>query len=114
MSRFERLGGTPALSTKGRQLSASAAIVLALLAPAEASSQSAPGRFMPGSVSGEKNDYNLSISADGRLMVFARSDADFANATIMISEQPVEPGTGWSAPQPIAFSADRYGTPILG
>ncbi|GHA79530.1 TolB family protein [Cognatilysobacter bugurensis] len=56
-------------------------------------------------VSSERSDYNLSTSADGQRRVFARSDAQFENARIFES---VRSATGWSAPQPIAFTDTRW------
>ena len=57
------------------------------------------------SVSSERSDYNLSVSDDGQTIVFARSDAGFANARIMV----VEGGPrGRSTPVPIGFSDARY------
>lgn len=81
------------------------AVVLALPAAAFALAQVPPTPFMPGAVSGPKNEYNLSLSDNGRTMVFARSDADFRAAGIMVSERR---GRRWSAPAPIAFSDARY------
>ncbi len=51
------------------------------------------------------NDYNLSTDDAGRMVVFARSEADFANARILVSERR---GGRWSEPQPIAFTDPRY------
>lgn len=80
-------------------------VLLALAAPMLALTQPALTPFMPGVVSTEKNEYNLSISDDGRLMVFARSDADFRLAKIMVAARK---GRKWSAPAPISFSDDRW------
>ena len=65
----------------------------------------APAPFLPGVVSTAANEYNPSLTEDGRLMVFARSAADFADARIMTMQKTAG---GWSAPQPIAFSDARY------
>jgi hypothetical protein len=51
------------------------------------------------------NDYNPSLDGAGRRMVFARSEADFARAKIYVTSRR---GAGWSAPERIAFSDDRY------
>jgi hypothetical protein len=51
------------------------------------------------------NDYNPSVDRAGRHMVFARSEADFRNAKIYVAARR---GRGWSAPERIAFSDDRY------
>lgn len=80
-----------------------AALLCAAAGPALA--QPAPAPFMPATVSGEQNDYNLSLSDDGRTMVFARSDADFRGARIMVS---MRKGKGWTPPRPIEFSDDRW------
>ncbi len=56
-------------------------------------------------VSGKLNDYNLSTSADGRTMTFARSGADFADSRILIRERR---GRGWTKARPVEFSDARY------
>lgn len=53
--------------------------------------------------SSPQNDYNLSEA--GRTRVFARSEAEFRNARIMVSERT---RAGWSEPRPIAFSDPRW------
>lgn len=83
------------------------AACLLLAAPVFAQSTLVP--FMPGTVSREKNEYNLSVSDDGRMMVFARSEADFARAKIMVSERSFDAGSAnWARPRPISFSDERY------
>jgi Tol biopolymer transport system component len=52
-----------------------------------------------------ENDYNLSYDKAERLLVFARSKADFKDAHIYVSEKK---GGRWSPPAPIAFSDPRY------
>lgn len=84
------------------------AVLLALACAVPALAQLTPAPFAPGLVSGPRNDYNLSISDDGRTMVFARSDADFAHAKIMLSERGPGAGTDWPAPRAIGFSDERY------
>lgn len=81
------------------------AALFALPAAALALAQVPLAPFMPDTVSGPKNEYNLSRSDDGRTLVFARSEADFRGARIMVSERR---GRGWSTPAPIAFSDERY------
>ena len=78
-------------------------IIAALLASALTHAPLVP--FEPDTVSGPKNDYNLSVSDDDRTMVFARSEADFREAKIMVA---VREGLGWGTPEPIAFSDDRW------
>src|SRR5687768_15463178 len=56
-------------------------------------------------VSSPKNDYNLSYDRAERIRVFARSEADFANAMIHISWRR---SGRWSLPEPITFSDPRY------
>jgi hypothetical protein len=56
-------------------------------------------------LSSERNDYNPSTDARERFLVFARSDADFANARIMVSQRQ---GRTWAEPRPISFSDSRY------
>jgi hypothetical protein len=53
--------------------------------------------------SSPQNDYNFSEA--GRTRVFARSEAEFRNAKIMVSERTAR---GWSEPRPIAFSDPRW------
>lgn len=55
--------------------------------------------------SSPKNDYNLSYDRSERLLVFARSDADFAKAKIYVAEKR---RGRWSEPKPIHFSDSRY------
>ncbi len=64
---------------------------------------SAPRPLAP--FSSERNDYNLSLAADERLAVFARSDADFAHAAIFVAERR---GGSWSPPRPISFADPRF------
>jgi Tol biopolymer transport system component len=56
-------------------------------------------------VSSPRNDYNLSYDRSERIFVFARSDADFANAKIYVAERR---GARWSQARPIAFSDPRF------
>jgi Tol biopolymer transport system component len=51
------------------------------------------------------NDYNLSFDARERLVVFARSEADFRKARIFVAKRTK---SGWTVPTPISFSDDRY------
>jgi dipeptidyl aminopeptidase/acylaminoacyl peptidase len=82
------------------------AALLVLAAPAAVSAESdSPAAFAPGTVSTAKNEYNLSVSDDGRTMVFARSEADFAAARIMVASRK---GGRWSRPEPISFSDERW------
>ncbi|HEX8127208.1 MAG TPA: hypothetical protein VF548_16655 [Allosphingosinicella sp.] len=60
---------------------------------------------MSADVSSPMNDYNLSYDAAERIRVFARSEADFANAMIYVSTRK---GKRWSPPEPIAFSDPRF------
>jgi hypothetical protein len=62
-------------------------------------------RLRTDSVSGPLSEYNYSESDDGKLAVFARSEADFARARIMVTRRT---GRGWSTPAPIGFSDPRY------
>lgn len=108
MTCLDEIGARAAPSARRSCGMAVAAVALALTVPAQAVSQTVPTPFLKGSVSSDRNDYNLSLSADRRLMVFARSDAEFANARIMVSERLDGGEDGWSPPQPIAFSDVRY------
>lgn len=51
------------------------------------------------------SDYNPSLDVSERLMVFARSEADFRNARIFESKRG---GRVWSRPAPISFSTGPY------
>ena len=74
------------------------AILLAAAAVAQGHASVTP-------VSSDLNDYNLSLDGAEQVMVFARSEAEFRNARILIAEKS---GAGWSAPVPISFSDERY------
>lgn len=65
----------------------------------------APAPFMPDVVSTAANEYNLSVTRDGLTMVFARSQANFAAAQILIMEKR---GDSWSTPQRPSFSDGQY------
>ncbi len=77
-------------------------ITAALLAAAAAV---APSAQLLATFSSERNDYNLSMDRAERIAVFARSDAEFRNARIMVAERRAR---SWSQPQPIAFTDPRY------
>jgi hypothetical protein len=64
-----------------------------------------PGAAPIVSVSSPLNDYNLSMDAGERVMVFARSEADFKRARILTAGRQ---GRGWSDPKPISFSDARF------
>ena len=72
-------------------------MIHAAIAFALAASMSVADVFSP------LNDYNLSEA--GRIRVFARSEAEFRNARILVSERR---GRGWSEPRPIAFTDPRF------
>jgi hypothetical protein len=65
----------------------------------------AAGAEMMSNVSSPFNDYNFSEDKAGRLRVFARSEAEFQKARIMVSERR---GGRWTAPAPIVFSDSRW------
>lgn len=56
-------------------------------------------------VSSPLNDYNPSLDARERTMVFARSEADFRNARIFVTRRA---GTKWAEPAPISFTDPRF------
>ena len=58
-----------------------------------------------GWLSGARNDYNLSTDAAQELLVFARSDTDFANSRILVSRKR---GEQWDEPHEAAFTDARY------
>lgn len=58
-----------------------------------------------GWLSTERNDYNVSMDADSRLMVFARSDAGFEGSRIWFAQRGDQ---GWSQPVEAPFSNPRY------
>ena len=57
------------------------------------------------SVNSALNEYNLSLDEAERVMVFARSEAEFKKARILIAERSSD---GWSTPSLISFSDERY------
>lgn len=59
------------------------------------------------SVSSPMNDYNLSIDDAHQTLVFARSEADFRNARILVATRQRDT-QDWGAPEPIAFSDPRW------
>lgn len=61
----------------------------------------------PGVLSTAANEYNPSLSPDGRTLVFARSEADFRNPRIFFSQ--LRDGR-WSPPEPAPFTASLPGT----
>jgi hypothetical protein len=74
-----------------------------ILAAMLAASAGSPQPLAP--FSSDRNDYNLSIDRAERVAVFARSDADFQHARILVSERV---RGRWSEPLPIAFTDPRY------
>lgn len=76
-------------------------MVAALMQP-----QAAPPELVA-PASSPMNDYNPSMSDDQRTLVFARSEADFRNARIMVATRR-SARDGWSDPQPVAFSDARW------
>lgn len=76
-------------------------LVLTLLLAAPVA---APTVIAPGQVSTDANEYNLDFTADGRTAVFARSEADFRNARIMVAETV----GGSFVSRPIAFTDPRF------
>jgi hypothetical protein len=62
-------------------------------------------RVQPDVISGPLNEYNYSVDADDRVAVFARSEADFAKAKIMVSWRVKG---SWTKPQKIGFFDERY------
>ena len=64
-----------------------------------------------GDVSSPLNDYNYGEDRAGRIRVFARSEADFANGRIFVSERK---GRKFTTPGPIAFTTAGGATAIRG
>jgi Tol biopolymer transport system component len=56
-------------------------------------------------VSSPKNDYNPSFDRAERILVFARSEAEFQKARIFISQKA---GGRWTKPATISFTDERY------
>jgi Tol biopolymer transport system component len=91
----------------------SALLVLSVSACASAPQASTAGDFPAGTAelfgegtfSTPANEYNPSLSPDGRTLVFARSEPEFRNARILVSH--LRDGR-WSPAQPIAFTDARY------
>ena len=61
--------------------------------------------FGEGGFSTGANEYNPSLSPDGRTLVFARSEPDFRNARILVSH--LRDGR-WTAAEPISFTDPRF------
>ncbi len=61
----------------------------------------APAALAPGVISTAANEYNMTATADGRLRVFARSEAEFRNARVLMVQ-------GDGPPAPISFTDARY------
>ncbi|MCG2586391.1 hypothetical protein [Massilia sp. TS11] len=59
----------------------------------------------PDWLSGSLNNYNLSLTAAQDLLVFARSEAEFAHARILFARRGAD---GWSLPEALPFSDARY------
>lgn len=84
-----------------------ASLVISLVAAAADATTHQPGNPGPGApvptgagwLSTDANDYNLSLTADGRRLVFGRSPTgDFENAQVWMATR--ESGA-WSAPEPV-------------
>jgi hypothetical protein len=58
-----------------------------------------------GWMSADGNEYNISLDAGERTMVFARSQAEFEHARILFSRRNTD---AWSEPQPVPFADARY------
>jgi hypothetical protein len=65
----------------------------------------APALALPTDLDTPLNDYNPSLDAAQQVMVFARSEAEFRRARILVAERGPE---GWSTPEPIGFYDPRY------
>jgi Tol biopolymer transport system component len=91
----------------------SALLVLSVPACASLQQTSSAGGFpagtaelvAEGTLSTAANEYNPSLSPDGRTLVFARSEPEFRNARILVSH--LRDGR-WSPAQPIVFTDPRY------
>lgn len=59
----------------------------------------------PGWLSSVHNDYNLSMDAGQRVLVFARSASKFKDSRIWLARRD---GDGWSEPTKVSFSDPRY------
>ncbi|MFN3944430.1 MAG: TolB family protein [Allosphingosinicella sp.] len=86
-------------------LALAAATMAAGLAAAAALAAPDAGARLLADISSPRNDYNFSPDAALRTAVFARSDAEFANAKIMVTERR---NGRWTEPRPISFSDDRW------
>ncbi|HEX9939052.1 MAG TPA: hypothetical protein VGB15_18060 [Longimicrobium sp.] len=91
-----------------RRLSA-AALALSLAAACRPASPApalaGPVLVGPGVIATAANEYNPSLSPDGRTLVFARSEPEFRNAKIHVSTWT---NGGWSAPEQVPFSHPRH------
>ncbi|GAA4390916.1 hypothetical protein [Hymenobacter koreensis] len=59
-----------------------------------------------GTLSTTANEYNPSLTPDGRTLVFARSQPDFKDAHILVAQR--QRNGEWSAPQALPFTSPRY------
>lgn len=85
------------------------AVLLAACAPAPGPAPSPAGQVElvgEGVLSTAANEYNPSLSPDGRTLVFARSEPDFRSPRILFSRLR---GGRWSAPEPAPFAAAGHG-----
>jgi hypothetical protein len=83
-------------------------VLLAACTPAPEAGQGPPPAARvelvgEGVLSTAANEYNPSLSPDGRTLVFARSEPDFRNARILFSR--LRDGR-WSAPEPAPFTVE--------
>jgi Tol biopolymer transport system component len=84
-------------------------LLLAACAPAPGPAPSPTSRVErvgEGVLSTAANEYNPSLSPDGRTLVFARSEPDFRSPRILFSHLR---GGRWSAPEPAPFAVEGRG-----
>ncbi|HEU4556474.1 MAG TPA: hypothetical protein VFS20_01450 [Longimicrobium sp.] len=96
------------LSPFRTRLHATAAILALASACRPASPAPVPGGpelVGPGVIATDANEYNPSLTPDGRTLVFARSEPDFRNAKIHVSTWS---GAGWAPPAQVPFSDPRF------
>ncbi|GAB2959757.1 PD40 domain-containing protein [Hymenobacter coalescens] len=103
---LQSLIGLTALACAGCLRPAGAPSARPLASPDFGTLTTGPAELLgPGSLSTAANEYNPSLTPDGRTLVFARSQPDFKDAHIFITR--LERGH-WQVAQPLPFTDARY------
>jgi hypothetical protein len=106
LALLQPLIGLAALACTGCLRPAGTTTASQLTSPNFSALTTGPAELLgPGFLSTDANEYNPSLTPDGRTLVFARSQADFKDAHIFITR--LERGQ-WQPPQPVPFTDARY------